>query len=98
DATIVTRMLDAGAEIVGKSTCEYFCLAGNSATSATGRVENPRVPGHSPGGSSTGSGALLAAGEVDLAIGTDQAGSIRIPASFSGVVGLKPTYGLVPYT
>ncbi|HVL57848.1 MAG TPA: amidase family protein, partial [Burkholderiaceae bacterium] len=61
-------------------------------------VDSPRNPGHTPGGSTTGSAALLAAGEVDMAIGADQAGSIRIPASFSGIVGLKATYGLVPYT
>ncbi len=98
DATLVTRILDAGGHIVGKSVCEYFSFSGGSATSATGPVESPRNPGHTPGGSTTGSAALLAAGEVDLAIGADQAGSIRIPASFSGIVGLKPTYGLVPYT
>lgn len=98
DATIVSRILDAGGHIVGKSVCEYFSFAGGSATSATGPVISPRNPGHTPGGSSTGSAALLANGDVDLAIGADQAGSIRIPASFSGIVGLKPTYGLVPYT
>ncbi|MBU6502569.1 MAG: amidase, partial [Burkholderiales bacterium] len=98
DATIVTRILDAGGYIVGKSACEYFSFSGGSATSHTGRVESPRNPGHTPGGSSSGSAALLLAGDVDLAIGTDQAGSIRIPASFSGIVGHKPTYGLVPYT
>lgn len=98
DATIVTRILDAGGHIVGKSVCEYFSFSGGSATSATGPVISPRNPGHTPGGSTTGSAALLAAGEVDFAIGADQAGSIRIPASFSGIVGLKPTYGLVPYT
>ncbi len=98
DATIVTRILDAGGHIVGKSACEYFSFSGGSATSHTGRVESPRNPGHTPGGSSSGSAALLLAGDVDLAIGTDQAGSIRIPASFSGIVGHKPTYGLVPYT
>lgn len=98
DATIVTRILDAGGEIAGKSVCEYFSFSGGSATSATGPVESPRNPGHTPGGSTTGSAALLVAGEVDLAIGADQAGSIRIPASFSGIVGLKPTFGLVPYT
>ncbi|MGH8820117.1 MAG: amidase family protein, partial [Rhodoferax sp.] len=91
-------ILDAGGHIVGKSACEYFSFSGGSATSHTGRVESPRNPGHTPGGSSTGSAALLVAGEVDLAIGADQAGSIRIPASFSGIVGHKPTYGLVPYT
>lgn len=98
DATLVTRILDAGGHIVGKSACEYFSFSGGSATSATGPVESPRNPGHTPGGSTTGSAALLAAGEVDLAIGADQAGSIRIPASFSGIVGHKPSYGLVPYT
>lgn len=98
DATVVTRLLDAGAEIVGKSVCEYFSFSGGAATSATGPVSNPRAPGHTPGGSSTGSGALVALGEVDMATGGDQAGSIRIPASCSGVVGIKPTFGLVPYT
>jgi len=98
DATVVTRVLDAGGRILGKAACEYFCLAANSATSATGAVENPRVPGHSTSGSSNGCAALVAAGEVDMAIGADQGGSIRMPASFCGIVGLKPTYGLVPYT
>ena len=98
DATVVTRLLDAGAEIVGKSVCEYFSFSGGAATSTSGPVHNPRAWGHTPGGSSTGSGALVAAGEVDMATGGDQAGSIRIPASLSGVVGIKPTWGLVPYT
>jgi len=98
DASIVSRILDAGGHIVGKSVCEYFSFAGGSATSASGPVISPRNPGHTPGGSSTGSAALLAAEEVDFAIGADQAGSIRIPASFTGIVGHKPTYGLVPYT
>ena len=98
DATVVTRILDEGGEILGKSVCEYFSLSGGSATSASGVVESPRNPGHTPGGSSTGSAALVAAGEVDMALGGDQAGSIRIPASYTGVVGMKPTFGLVPYT
>lgn len=98
DATVVTWLLDAGAEIVGKSVCEYLSFSGGAATSTTGPVHNPRAWGHTPGGSSTGSGALVAAGEVDMATGGDQAGSIRIPASLSGVVGIKPTFGLVPYT
>jgi amidase len=98
DATVVERILDAGGEIVGKSVCEYYCVSGGSHTSATGPVHNPRKPGYSAGGSSSGSAALVAAGEVDMAIGGDQAGSIRIPASYCGIVGLKPTYGLVPYT
>jgi amidase len=98
DATIVTRILDAGGEIAGKAVCEYYCVSGGSHTSASGPVQNPRCPGFSAGGSSSGSSALVAAGEVDLAIGGDQAGSIRIPASHCGIVGLKPTFGLVPYT
>jgi amidase len=98
DATIVTRLLDAGAEIVGKTVCEYFSVSGGSYTSASSVVHSPRNLGYTPGGSSTGSAALVAAGEVDMAIGGDQAGSIRIPASYSGVVGIKPTFGLVPYT
>lgn len=98
DATVVTRILDEGGEIAGKAVCEYYCVSGGSHTSATGPVHNPRKRGHSAGGSSSGSAALVAAGEVPMAIGGDQAGSIRIPASFCGIVGLKPTYGLVPYT
>lgn len=98
DATIVTRLLDAGATILGKAHCECFCLSGGSHTNALGAVHNPHRHGYSAGGSSSGSGALLAAGEVDLAIGGDQGGSIRIPAAFCGVYGMKPTWGLVPYT
>jgi amidase len=98
DATIVTRLLDAGATIMGKAHCEYFCLSGGSHTNATGPVHNPRKHGYSAGGSSSGSGALVAAGEVDMAIGGDQGGSIRMPSSFCGCYGMKPTHGLVPYT
>ncbi|WP_299409697.1 amidase [uncultured Roseobacter sp.] len=98
DATIVTRLLEAGADIHGKAVCEYYCASGGSHTSASGPVENPVVPGHNAGGSSSGSAVLVAAGIVDMATGGDQGGSIRIPASFCGVVGLKPTHGLVPYT
>lgn len=98
DATVVTRLLDAGATILGKTQCEYYCFSGGSHTGSQGPVQNPRKPGHSAGGSSSGSAALLAAGEVDLAMGGDQGGSIRTPAAYCGVVGLKPTWGLVPYT
>ncbi len=98
DATIVTRLLDAGATILGKAHCECFCLSGGSHTSAAGPVHNPWKHGYSAGGSSSGSAALVGAGEVDLAIGGDQGGSIRIPASFCGTYGMKPTWGLVPYT
>jgi amidase len=98
DATIVTRMLDAGAEIAGKVHCEAFCLSGGSHTNATGPVHNPHKMGYSAGGSSSGSGVVVALGEVDMAIGGDQGGSIRMPASFCGIYGMKPTWGLVPYT
>jgi len=98
DATIVTRMLDAGAEIAGKVHCESFCMSGGSHTGATGPVHNPHKMGYSAGGSSSGSGVVVALGEVDMAIGGDQGGSIRMPASFCGIYGMKPTWGLVPYT
>jgi amidase len=98
DATIVTRLLDAGATIAGKAHCEYFCLSGGSHTNATGPVHNPHKHGYSAGGSSSGSGALVGSGEIELAIGGDQGGSIRMPASFCGCYGMKPTHGLVPYS
>jgi amidase len=98
DATIVTRILDAGGTIVGKAHCEYFCLSGGSHTSAMGPVHNPYKFGYAAGGSSSGSGALVGAGEVEMAIGGDQGGSIRMPACWSGCYGMKPTHGLVPYT
>ena len=98
DATIVTRILDAGGTIVGKVHCEYFCFSGGSHTCAAGPVQNPRKPGYSAGGSSSGSAAVVAAGEVPMAIGGDQGGSIRIPAAYCGIYGMKATHGLVPYT
>jgi amidase len=98
DAPIVTRMLNEGAEIIGKAHCEYFCLSGGSHTNATGPVHNPYKMGYSAGGSSSGSAVLVALGEADMALGGDQGGSIRIPSSFCGTYGLKPTWGLVPYT
>lgn len=98
DAEIVNRLLDAGACITGKSVCEAYCFSGGSHTSATGPVRNPHNPMHTTGGSSSGSGALVANGDVDMAIGCDQGGSIRVPSSYCGIVGMKPTYGLVPYT
>ena len=98
DATIVTRILDAGGEIVGKAVCEHLCFSGGSHTSDTGPVLNPHDHTRSAGGSSSGSTALVVAGECDMAIGGDQGGSIRIPSCWCGAYGLKPTYGLVPYT
>jgi amidase len=98
DATIVARMLDAGAEIVATLNMDDFALSGDGRTSVYGPARNPHNPEYCTGGSSCGSAAALYYDDIDLTIGTDQGGSIRIPASWSGVVGIKPTYGLVPYT
>ena len=98
DATVVTRILDAGGTIVGKTVCEDLCFSGGSHTSKPVPVRNPRKPTHSAGGSSSGSAAVIATGDVDAALGGDQGGSIRMPACWTGVYGLKPTHGLVPYT
>lgn len=97
DATIVDRILSAGGEIAGKAVCEFLSYSSGSHTAVTGPVENPVKRGCSAGGSSSGSAALVAAGEVDMAIGGDQAGSIRIPAAHCGLYGLKPTFGRVSY-
>src|SRR5258708_8777954 len=98
DATIVTRILDAGGTILGKVNCEYFCFSGGSHTCAAGPVHNPHKMGYSAGGSSSGSAVVVALGEADMAICGDQGGSIRIPCSFSGIYRMKGTDGLVPYT
>lgn len=98
DATIVRRLLDAGGTIVGKLNMEDMAYSGTGELSATGPVYNPHDTDYLAGGSSSGSAAAVVAGDVDVSIGGDQGGSIRIPASWCGCVGLKPTHGLVPYT
>ena len=98
DATVVTRILDAGGTILGKATCEDLCLSGSSFTSMPHPVTNPHDPERAAGGSSSGSAVLVSIGAVDMALGGDQGGSIRMPASWTGIYGLKPTHGLVPYT
>ena len=94
DAALVGRLRAAGAEVFATAQCLEF--AAGFANPRVGDTRNPRDPAQTSGGSSGGSAALVAAGVCDLAIGTDTGGSIRIPAAYCGVVGLKPTYGLVP--
>ena len=98
DATIVNRLLDEGAEINAILNLDNFAFSGAGDTSAFGPTLNPHSPDHLAGGSSGGSAAALYYDDIDMTIGGDQGGSIRIPASFCGVVGHKPTHGLVPYT
>jgi len=98
DATVVTRLLDAGATITGVVDMDGFAFSGVGDTGAFGPTFNPHDPDRYAGGSSSGSAAAIGAGDVDLAVGGDQGGSVRIPAAWSGCVGHKPTHGLVPYT
>ncbi len=94
DAVLVTRLREAGAEVFAASQCLEY--AAGFAHPDVGDTRNPADPSKTSGGSSGGSAALVAAGVCDLAIGTDTGGSIRIPAAYCGIVGLKPSYGLIP--
>jgi amidase len=98
DAALVMRILDAGGAIVAKLNLDNFAFAGGGDTSSFGPTRNPHNPDFLAGGSSGGSGAALYYDDIDLTVGGDQGGSIRIPSSWCGVVGLKPTHSLVPYT
>ncbi len=96
DAAVVERMERHGARLVGTTNMDEFALTTTGETCAHGNIHNPAVPEGVPGGSSSGSGAAVAAGLIDAALGSDTGGSIRIPASYCGVVGLKPTHRAVP--
>lgn len=96
DAVVVTRLLEAGADVVGKTNLDDFSTSGTGESSWYGPPRNAVDAARSAGGSSGGSGSAVRSGAVDLAIGVDEGGSARIPASFNGVVSIKPTQGLVP--
>jgi len=97
DAFVVSQLLDAGATVTAKTNMDEMAVSGTGELGLGGPVCNPHSETHLAGGSSGGSAVAVVTGDVDVAIGTDQAGSVRVPAAWCGCVGLKPTHGLVSY-
>jgi len=95
NAPVVQKLQSAGARFVGKTHTDEFAYSMNGENPHYGTPLNPRAPGRIPGGSSSGSAAAVAAGLADIALGTDTGGSIRLPASYCGLIGLRPTYGRI---
>jgi amidase len=95
-AAVLRHLLDAGARLEGKTICDELCFSLNGENAHYGTPPNPKAPGRIPGGSSCGSAAAVAVGDVDFAIGSDTSGSVRIPASYCGIYGLRATYGALP--
>ena len=93
-AWLVQTLLDAGADLTAKTITDEVSLGILGENAFYGTPLNPKAPEHVPGGSSSGSASIVATGDVDFAIGTDTGGSVRVPASFCGLFGIRPTHGL----
>src|SRR5262249_11546331 len=92
-AAVIRRLLKRGATVIGKTVCDEFFFSVTGVNAHYGTPINPRAPGRLPGGSSSGSAAATAAGACDFALGSDTGGSVRVPAAFCGLYGIRPTHG-----